>query len=481
MVAQPDRDLLARREEALARLAVTTEALRGLEEALAAEPGMPAGTAQALLAGASALCPVAANTGTELAVSIGPHHGWTVDVGGDATGPQLRLRRSGDPAPPAPRTVRGRRRPAGRPAPPRPRADPVTRHRTEPEPAQRRRVGIAAKLGLVMGAMTVITVLVAAVLFVQLRQVTTTYDGILGSEVRSASAAREMQVEFKKQVQEWKDILLRGSAPDDLATYTQQFHDESAKVDQLGRDLIATSPDDAVRGEVTQFLTEHATLNANYEAALAPFVAAGAKDPTVPDRAVRGQDRPPTARIDGLVGRLETAVADRAAAQSARVAEPAAGPRRRRAGRAAVPAGDAGLRGGRRRPPDPGAHRGRRTRPPTGRSRTPSAGSAARPATGPRSCPRCRSAPATSCTTSRTRSAPCRTARSGWPSTSTAPSARPPRSWSTSGAATRACSSARSATSASWRPTRTTPTCSPGCSAWTTRRPASGATPRACW
>jgi hypothetical protein len=100
MVGQPDRDLPARREEALTRLPVTTEALRGLEEALAAESGIPAGAAQALLAGASALCPVAANTGTELAVSAGPHHGWTVDVGGDATGPQLRLRRSGDPAPP---------------------------------------------------------------------------------------------------------------------------------------------------------------------------------------------------------------------------------------------------------------------------------------------------------------------------------------------------------------------------------------------
>ena len=102
MLGQPDRDLPARREEALARLAVTTEALRGLEKALAADPRLPAGTAQALLAGARALCPVAANTGTELAVSAGPDHAWTVHVGGDATGPQFRLSRRppGDPAPP---------------------------------------------------------------------------------------------------------------------------------------------------------------------------------------------------------------------------------------------------------------------------------------------------------------------------------------------------------------------------------------------
>jgi signal transduction histidine kinase len=196
----------------------------------------------------------------------------------------------------------------------------MTRHVADPSPARDRRVTIAAKLGLVMGAMTVITALVATVLFVQLRQVTTTYDSILGSQVRAALQAREMQVEFKKQVQEWKDILLRGSAPADLATYTTQFHDESATVDQLGNALVTSAPDDATRDEVRRFLAEHATLNQNYEAALAPFVAAGAKDPTVPDRAVRGQDRPPTARIDGLIGRLEKAMADRVAAQNAGVA-----------------------------------------------------------------------------------------------------------------------------------------------------------------
>ena len=146
----------------------------------------------------------------------------------------------------------------------------MTRHRsTEPGATRGRRLGIAAKLGLVMGAMTVITALVAGVLFAQLRQVITTYDGILGSEVHSALQARQMQVEFKKQVQEWKDILLRGSDPKDLATYTTQFHDESATVDRLGQDLLATSPDAAVRGEVTQFLTEHATLDDGAEGKLA--------------------------------------------------------------------------------------------------------------------------------------------------------------------------------------------------------------------
>jgi hypothetical protein len=99
-MGQPDRDLVARREEALARLAVTTEALQVLEQTLRAEPGLPPAVAQALLAGARALCPVAASAHTELAVSADPQREWVVLVGSDEAGPLLHLsRRSDEQAP----------------------------------------------------------------------------------------------------------------------------------------------------------------------------------------------------------------------------------------------------------------------------------------------------------------------------------------------------------------------------------------------
>jgi hypothetical protein len=92
MLGQPDRDLPARQEEALARLAATTEALNVLEETLGTEPDVLPETAHALLAGARALCPVAASTGTELVVSAGPDHRWSVRVAATDDGPRLRLR-----------------------------------------------------------------------------------------------------------------------------------------------------------------------------------------------------------------------------------------------------------------------------------------------------------------------------------------------------------------------------------------------------
>ena len=83
---------------------------------------------------------------------------------------------------------------------------------------------ISIKLGIFLVGVLLLFVGLATTLIRQTEQVTAGYDALLAKPVRDADRARVMQVDFKKQVQEWKDILLRGHTPADLEKYTKNFH-----------------------------------------------------------------------------------------------------------------------------------------------------------------------------------------------------------------------------------------------------------------
>jgi methyl-accepting chemotaxis protein len=84
-------------------------------------------------------------------------------------------------------------------------------------------VSLATRLRLMVGGAVAACVVAIGVLVALLSSVSQQYEGILAGSVQDGRDARVMQVAFKKQVQEWKDILLRGYNPSDLQKHSRQY------------------------------------------------------------------------------------------------------------------------------------------------------------------------------------------------------------------------------------------------------------------
>jgi len=122
---------------------------------------------------------------------------------------------------------------------------------------------------------------------------------------------------FKTQVQEWKNILLRGRDPAELATYRARFETEEARVrDGLAALRSAQTP----AHEPSDLPAEHARLGAAYRAALAAYVPSDPEAPFKADAAVRGLDRPLADKLDLLAGAVEKSATDELSALSRRAA-----------------------------------------------------------------------------------------------------------------------------------------------------------------
>ena len=133
------------------------------------------------------------------------------------------------------------------------------------------------------------------------------------AEVAHSRDAERLQREFRGQVQEWKNVLLRGHDEALRQRHLQAFDDEGKLVEKLATDLAA-SPDARTREMAQTFSGLHAQLQRDYHAAVKAFAEAG-YDPSAGDSLVRGKDRPVTAALDAL-GTHTAAVAE--AAVSAR-------------------------------------------------------------------------------------------------------------------------------------------------------------------
>ena len=118
---------------------------------------------------------------------------------------------------------------------------------------------------------------------------------------RFNNAIQSANLHFKIQVQDWKNILLRGNDAGMYAKYTQAFDSEDAQVDALLKEAVEEARRTGLPFEpVVAMLNEHTQLRTNYLDALNQFhqddPAAGKKV----DALVRGVDRALTSNMETL-------------------------------------------------------------------------------------------------------------------------------------------------------------------------------------
>ncbi|WP_178082642.1 methyl-accepting chemotaxis protein [Pseudomonas sp. 9.2(2024)] len=130
------------------------------------------------------------------------------------------------------------------------------------------------------------------------------YSQLIAGPLHTSQLIDEANLQFKVQVQEWKNVLLRGKQPADLAKYWGQFEDRQRDVQGiLGELANQKGLEPALKTRIDRLREEHRLLGAAYQKGRDAYVAAGA-DPTAGDAAVKGVDRAASDQMSELVAEL---------------------------------------------------------------------------------------------------------------------------------------------------------------------------------
>nr|BFD43793.1 methyl-accepting chemotaxis protein [Pseudomonas sp. FFPRI_1] len=130
------------------------------------------------------------------------------------------------------------------------------------------------------------------------------YRELIEGPLHSSQLIDEANLQFKSQVQEWKNVLLRGKQPQEMNKYWQQFEDRQRDVQNILGQLAQTPGlDSTLKSRVQRLAEEHRLLGASYQKGRDAYVAAGA-DPSAGDGAVKGVDRATSEQMSELVSEL---------------------------------------------------------------------------------------------------------------------------------------------------------------------------------
>src|SRR3954468_23002842 len=122
------------------------------------------------------------------------------------------------------------------------------------------RLTIAAKVYALTGAFLLLAAVVAIVL---LNQASNERTGTQAA-FNERGIARVAQVAFKTQVQEWKNLLIRGHKKENFEKYTASFANSEKEVNQLADSLFRIVRDTVAKAQMGRFITAHKDMGEKY-------------------------------------------------------------------------------------------------------------------------------------------------------------------------------------------------------------------------
>lgn len=131
------------------------------------------------------------------------------------------------------------------------------------------------------------------------------YNRLASVEMVQALEAQDILSEFKTQVQEWKNVLIRGADQKQRDKYWRQFQSQETLIQKKLDALIPQLTDEKSRELMSQFQASHRRMGEAYRRGFDAFTAAG-YEAGAGDQAVQGIDREPAKLIEEASMRVRT-------------------------------------------------------------------------------------------------------------------------------------------------------------------------------
>jgi len=146
-------------------------------------------------------------------------------------------------------------------------------------------------------AANLVVIMVAASYFNYSLQAKNDYHRLASEQMVRALEAQDILSEFKTQVQEWKNVLIRGADTNQRQKYWAQFQEQEANIQRQLEALIPKLEDERARSLMTRFQRAHQQMGEAYRVGFDAFVGSGFQH-SEGDRAVSGIDREPSKLIE---------------------------------------------------------------------------------------------------------------------------------------------------------------------------------------